>query len=70
MCLFLCLKNIFDIYLRFCFERLYDVEEAENFTMKIKNTLLRLFDNHMNVDENVEDVYSVVPSINEDVNVI
>jgi hypothetical protein len=56
VCLFLCLKNIFDIYLRFCFERLYDVEEAENFTMKIKNTLLKLFDNHMNVDENVEDV--------------
>ena len=66
MCLFLCLKNIFEIYLRFCFERLYDVEEAENFTMKVKNTLLKLFDNYMNV----EDVYSVVPSINEDVNVI
>ena len=66
MCLFLCLKNIFDIYLRFCFKRLYDVEEAENFTMKVKNTLLKLFDNYMNV----EDVYSVVPSINEDVNVI
>jgi hypothetical protein len=63
MCLFLCLKNIFEIYLRFYFERLYDVEEAENFTMKVKNTLLKLFDNHMNVDENVEDVYSVVPSI-------
>jgi hypothetical protein len=66
VCLFLCLKNIFDIYLRFCFKRLYDVEEAENFTMKVKNTLLKLFDNYMNV----EDVYSVVPSINEDVNVI
>jgi hypothetical protein len=66
VCLFLCLKNIFDIYLRFCFERLYDVEEVENFTMKVKNTLLKLFDNYMNV----EDVYSVVPSINEDVNVI
>ena len=66
MCLFLCLKNIFDIYLRFCFERLYDVEEVENFTMKVKNTLLKLFDNYMNV----EDVYSVVPSINKDVNVI
>jgi len=66
VCLFLCLKNIFDIYLRFCFERLYDVEEVENFTMKVKNTLLKLFDNYMNV----EDVYSVVPSINKDVNVI
>jgi hypothetical protein len=38
--------------------------------MKIKNTLLRLFDYYMNADENVEDVYSVVSSINEDVNVI
>ena len=70
MCLFLCLKNIFDIYLRFCFKRLYDVEEAENFTMKVKNTLLKLFDYYMNIDENIEDVYSVVLSINEDVNVI
>jgi hypothetical protein len=58
MCLFL--KNIFEIYLRFCFERLYDVEEAENFTMKVKNTLLKLFDYYMNIDENIEDVYSVV----------
>jgi hypothetical protein len=61
---------MFEVYLRFCFERLYAVEEAENFTMKVKNTLLRLFDYYMNANENIVDVYSVVPSINEDVNVI
>ena len=56
-------------YMRFCFGRLYDVEEAENFTMKVKDTLLRLFENYMNVDDDVEVVHSVGTSINEDVNV-
>ena len=56
-------------YVRFCFGRLYDVEEAENFTIKVKDTLLRLFEHYMNVDENVEVVDSVVTSINENVNV-
>jgi hypothetical protein len=56
-------------YVRFCFGRLYDVEEAENFTIKVKNTLLRLFEHYMNVDENVEVVPSVGTSINENVNV-
>jgi hypothetical protein len=37
-------------YVRFCFERLYDVEEAENFTIKVKDTLLRLFEHYMNVE--------------------
>jgi hypothetical protein len=55
--------------MRFCFGRLYDVEEAENFTMKVKDTLLRLFENYMNVDDDVEVVHSVGTSINEDVNV-
>jgi len=56
-------------YMIFCFGRLYDVEEAENFTMKVKDTLLRLFENYMNVDDDVEVVHSVGTSINEDVNV-
>jgi hypothetical protein len=56
-------------YVRFCFGRLYDVEEAENFTIKVKNTLLRLFEHYMNVDENVDVVPSVGTSINENVNV-
>ena len=56
-------------YMRFCFGRLYDVEEAGNFTMKVKDTLLRLFENYMNVDDDVEVVHSVGTSINEDFNV-
>jgi len=56
-------------YVRFCFGRLYGVEEAENFTIKIKDTLLRLFEHYMNVDENVEVVHGVGTSINENVNV-
>ena len=56
-------------YVRFCLGRLYDVEEAGNFTIKVKETLLRLFENYMNVDEDVEVVYNVGSSINEDVNV-
>jgi hypothetical protein len=48
---------------------LYDVEEAGNFTTKVKNTLLRLFEHYMNVDENVDVVPSVGTSINENVNV-
>jgi hypothetical protein len=55
-------------YMRFCFGRLYDVEEGENFTIKVKNTLLRLFEHYMNINENVEVVHSVGTSIN-DVNV-
>jgi len=55
-------------YVRFYFGRLYD-EEAENFTMKVKDTLLRLFEYYMNVDENVEVVHRVGTSINKDVNV-
>jgi hypothetical protein len=54
---------------RFCFGRLYNVEEAENFTIKVKDTLLRLFEHYMNVDENGEVVNSVGTSINENVNV-
>jgi hypothetical protein len=56
-------------YVRFCFGRLYNVEEAENFTIKVKDTLLRLFEHYMNVDENGEVVNSVGTSINENVNV-
>ena len=56
-------------YIRFCFGRLYNVEEAKNFTIKVKDTLLRLFENYMNVDEDVEVVYSVGTSINEDINI-
>uniref|UniRef100_A0A2K2C921 HAT C-terminal dimerisation domain-containing protein n=1 Tax=Populus trichocarpa TaxID=3694 RepID=A0A2K2C921_POPTR len=56
-------------YVRFCFGRLYDVEEAENFTIKVKDALIRLFEHFMNVDENVEVVHSVGTSINENVNV-
>ena len=56
-------------YVRFCFGRLYDVEEADNFTIKVKDTLLRLFEHYMNVDENVEVVHGVGTSINENVNV-
>jgi hypothetical protein len=56
-------------YVRFCFGRLYDVEDAENFTIKVKDTLLRLFEHYMNVDENVEVVHSVGTSINENVDV-
>jgi hypothetical protein len=48
---------------------LYDVEEGENFTIKVKDTLLRLFEHYMNINENVEVVHSVGTSINEDVNV-
>jgi len=47
----------------------FDVEEAENFTMKVKDTLLRLFEYYMNVDESIEVVHRVGTSINEDVNV-
>jgi len=56
-------------YMRFFFGRLYDVEEGENFTIKVKDTLLRLFEHYMNINENVEVVHSVGTSINEDVNV-
>jgi len=56
-------------YMRFCFGRLYEVEEAKNFIIKVKDTLLRLFEHCMNVDENVEVVHSVGTSINENVNV-
>ena len=52
-------------YVRLCFERLYDVEEAENFTNKVKDTLLSLFEHYMNV----EIVHSIGTSINENVNV-
>jgi hypothetical protein len=56
-------------YVRFCFGRLYDVEEVENFTIKVKDTLLSLFEYFTNVDENVEVVHSDGTSINENVNV-
>ena len=56
-------------YVRFCFGRLYDVEEAKIFTIKVKDTLLRLFEHYMNVDENVKVVHNVGTSINENVNV-
>ena len=56
-------------YMRFCFGRLYNVEEAKNFTIKVKDTLLRFFENYMNVDKDVEVVHSVGTSINEDVNI-
>ena len=56
-------------YVRFCFGRLYDVEEAENFIIKVKDTLLKLFEHYMNIDENVEVVHSVGTSIHENVNV-
>ena len=56
-------------YMRFYFGRLYDVEEDANFTIKVIDTLLRLFEHYMNVDENVEVVHSVGTSINENVNV-
>jgi hypothetical protein len=56
-------------YVRFCFGRLYDVEETENFTIKVKDTLLRLFEHYMNVDENIEVIHSIGTSINENVNV-
>jgi hypothetical protein len=52
-------------YVRFCFGRLYDVEEAENFTIKVKDTLIRLFVHYMNVKV----VRSVGTSINENVSV-
>ena len=39
------------------------------FTIKVKNTLLRLFEYYMNVDENVDVVPSVGTSKNENVNV-
>jgi len=56
-------------YVRFCFGRLYDVEEAENCIIKVKDTLLKLFEHYMNIDENVEVVHSVGTSIHENVNV-
>ena len=56
-------------YVRFCFGRLYDVEKAENFTIKVKDTLLRLFEHYLNVDENFEVANSVGTSVNENVNV-
>jgi len=56
-------------YVRFYFGRLYDVEETENFTIKVKDTLLRLFEHYMNVDENIEVIHSIGTSINENVNV-
>jgi len=56
-------------YVRFYFGRLYDVEVGENFTIKVIDTLLRLFEQYMNINENVEVVHSVGTSINEDVNV-
>jgi hypothetical protein len=54
---------------RFCFERLYNVEKAKIFTMKVKDTLLRLIKNYMKVDEDVEVVHRVGTSINEDLNI-
>jgi len=56
-------------YVRFCFERLYNVEKAKIFTIKVKDTLLRLFKNYMKVDEDVEVVHRVGTSINEDLNI-
>jgi hypothetical protein len=47
------------------FKLKYDVEEVENFTMKVKDTLLRVFEYYINV----EVVHSVGTSINEDVNI-
>ena len=55
--------------MRFCFGRLYEVEEAKNFIIKVKDTLLKLFEHYMNVDENVKVVHSVGASINENDNV-
>ena len=55
--------------MRFYFERLYDVEETENFTMKVKDTLLRLLEYYMNVDKDVEVIYNVWSDINKDVDV-
>jgi hypothetical protein len=45
--------------MRFCFGRLYVVEEAEIFTMNVKDTLQRLFEYYMNVDEDVEVIHNV-----------
>jgi len=56
-------------YMRFYSGRLYDVEKAENFTKKVTNTLLRLYEYYMKVDEDVEIVHRVGTSINEDVNI-
>jgi len=65
-----CVRSTFQIEVyEIFFGRLYDVEEGENFTIKVKDTLLRLFEHYMNINENVEVVHSVGTSINEDVNV-
>ena len=56
-------------YMRFCFERLYDVENVENFTKKLKDILLRLYEHYMKA-EDVEILHDVESSRNEqDVNV-
>jgi len=57
-------------YMRFYSGRLYDVEKAENFTKKVTNTLLRLYEYYMKVDEDVEIVHDAEISRNKhDVNV-
>jgi len=48
---------------------LYDIEEAANFTVKLRDTLLRLFKHYMNVNEDVEVVHSVGIDISEDDNI-
>jgi len=55
--------------MRFCFGTLYDVEEAEIFTINVKDTLQRLFEYYMNVDEDVEVIHNVWTGINKDDNV-
>jgi hypothetical protein len=43
--------------IRFCSGRLYDVENTKTFTKKVTNTLLRLYEYYMKVDEEVEIVH-------------
>jgi len=56
-------------YVRFCFGRLYDVEEAENFTTKVKDFAKVVWALYECWWESWEVVHSVGTSINEDINI-
>lgn len=57
-------------YVRFYFQRVYDVEKAKSFTKNVRDTLLRLYDYYIMVDEGVKVMQDVATSRNKnDVNV-
>lgn len=52
-------------YVRFYFQRVYDDEKGKSFTKNVRDTLLRLYDYYLMVDEGVKVMQDVATSRNK-----